>query len=129
MPEQELPPDVQALIDRHIATIEHVEVLVLLARDPAREWRVEEIANALHLDRALAGRLSRELASAELCARDAAADSYRYPLPASARQVSVATLVELYERRPVAVVRAIHNRPLRAVRSFADAFRLLRPES
>jgi len=42
MPE-ELPPAVRTLIARSITSIQKLEVLLLVAREPAREWSAQEV--------------------------------------------------------------------------------------
>jgi len=44
-----IPTEVRELLHEHVQTFEQLEVLVLLGREPEREWRLEAIASALHL--------------------------------------------------------------------------------
>ena len=125
MADNALPAEVRQLIARHLATMEQVDVLLLLARSP-EEWRSgEEIRTALRIDESgVAARTFDELCAAGLIEADGGHPvRYRYA-PSSARDSSAVELLALaYNERPVTLVRAIYARPTPA-QSFADAFRL-----
>jgi len=120
-----LPAEVRQLIARHLATMEQVDVLLLLSR-AAGQWRTgEEIRKELRIDETgVAARTFDELRGAGLVEMDAGdPPRYRYA-PANPRdQAAVDLLALAYNERPVTLVRAIYARPTPA-QSFADAFRL-----
>jgi hypothetical protein len=119
------------LIAHAIDSLEVVEVLLVLRRAPERAWSVTNVAHEL--------RLATEKAAAALAAHHAAQlltvergergeRAYRYaPATASLRDV-VDQLAIAYDTRPVTLVKALYDRPPRAVQSFADAFRLRKPD-
>jgi hypothetical protein len=122
-----LPAEVRQLIARHLATMEQVDVLLLLARAP-EEWRTaEEIRTALRVDETgVAPRTFDELRAAGLITADGGDPKrYRYA-PANPRdKAAVELLAVAYNERPVTLVRAIYARPT-PEQSFADAFRIRR---
>jgi hypothetical protein len=120
-----LPAEVRQLIARHLATMEQVDVLLLLVR-AGGEWRTaDEIRSELRLDaKGVAARTFDELCAARLIEDDGGNPvRYRYA-PADPRDRAAVDLLALaYNERPVTLVRAIYARPTPA-QSFADAFRL-----
>ncbi len=125
MTDNALPAEVRQLIARHLATMEQVDVLLLLARTPG-EWRTgEQIRADLRIaEQGVAARTFTELAAAGLIETDGATTPcYRYA-PSDARgRAAVELLALAYYEPPVTLVRAIYARPTPA-QSFADAFRL-----
>lgn len=125
MADNALPAEVRQLIARHLATMEQVDVLLLLARTP-EQWRTgEQIRTDLRIDeQGVAARTFSELSAAGLIETDGATPPcYRYA-PSNARDKAAVELLALaYNERPVTLVRAIYARPTPA-QSFADAFRL-----
>jgi hypothetical protein len=125
-PDLEISYDLRQLAARHLETMEHVEVLVLLARDDAREWSVRELASELRWDDKLAQKCVEDLVAARLLSRTRSADRgplYRFA-PAAADRDTVHALMRLYETRPLMLGRLIYDRPPTVARSFADAFRI-----
>ena len=125
MADNALPVEVRQLIARHLATMEQVDVLLLLAR-AGGQWRTtEEIRSELRLDeKGVTARTFDELRVAGLIEQDGGVPvRYRYA-PSDARDRAAVELLALaYNERPVTLVRAIYARPTPA-QSFADAFRL-----
>ena len=130
MPGIDLPVELLDLLVRQVDPMAHVEALLLLHRTPERAWRVDEAAHTLHVDetataRHLAALIEGRLLRAEV---DAGAPAYRYGPASPALHAAVDQLRVLYDTRPVSLVRALYERPPQAVRSFADAFRVRRPD-
>ncbi|HEU4563828.1 MAG TPA: hypothetical protein VFS05_04225 [Gemmatimonadaceae bacterium] len=119
-----LPKEVRELIALHLATMEHVEILLLLARDAARAWTAPAAAAELRGSIASTTAKLEALAAAGLAARDKQAEGtlYRYVPSTAALRSAVSSLADVYRLRPVTLVRAIYDRPPPAVKSFADAF-------
>jgi hypothetical protein len=120
-----IPGEVRQLVARHVTTMEHVEVLLLLARAPER-WRdVEEIRTELRLPAtALSPKVFAGLEGAGLVEADGRTPpSYRYAPATAELRRAVELLAVSYNERPVTLVRMIYERPS-AVQTFADAFRI-----
>lgn len=125
-PDLEISYDLRQLAARHLETMEHVEVLVLLARNEPREWSAAELASELRWDDKFAQKCLDDLVAARLLARVRGGDRgvvYRYA-PSAADREAVQGLVHLYETRPLMLGRLIYDRPPTVARSFADAFRI-----
>ena len=125
-----LPQDVRDLLTRHLATMEHVEVLLTLARDEARSWRAAELAAVTHTAVASVTTRLEELVAGGFASAAPAGTSgtYRYAPGTAEMRAAVSSLDEMYRTKPVTLIKAIYERPASAVQSFADAFRLRKPE-
>lgn len=125
-PDLEISYDLRQLAARHLETMEHVEVLLLLARNEPREWTVAEVGTELRWEDKLAQACLEDLVMSRLLARTRGDDggiAYRYTPNAPDRD-TVHALMRLYETRPLMLGRLIYDRPPTVARSFADAFRI-----
>jgi hypothetical protein len=118
----DIPTDVRALIDRHLISMDYVEVLLRLRRDADRAWRALEIAMELRIDAKAAEQALHDLAAAGLARSEGG--SYTYAPRGESERKAVDGLATMYNERPVTLVRALYDRPAQALRSFSDAFRI-----
>jgi len=119
----DLPALARALIDRHIHSVEQLEVLLLLRAAPDKEWTAAEVARALVSQPDTATQRLSDLAARGLVRADA--EAFRYaPDPETDR--AVAALAEAYATRRTRVVARIFSKPEESVRGFSDAFRIRR---
>jgi len=124
-----IPSEVRQLLARHAPSMEHVEVLLLLARDPSRALAVEDVRAALRLPgTALPPKTFAALEDGGLIERDASTPpAWRYAPANAALRRAVELLAIAYNERPVTLIRVIYERPS-PVQSFADAFRIRRDD-
>ena len=102
--------------------MEHVDVLVLLAKEPTHRWSASEIRERLRLAIDLPAGVFIDLVESGLIIREPGdTPRYQYQPSSSSLREAVASLIVLYEERPVTLVRTVYSRPS-AVQSFADAF-------
>ena len=118
-----VPQEVRDLLARHLATMEHVEVLLALVGDEEREWKAGEIATVSHTSAASVAARLEELVASGFALRSTDGDAYRYSPRTPEMRRSVSSLEEMYRTKPVTLIKAIYERPASAVQSFADAFR------
>ena len=125
-----LPQDVRDLLTRHLATMEHVEVLLALAGDEARSWTPGEIAAVTHTPVPSVTARLEELTASGFVSPGPSGDSntYRYAPATAEMRSAVHSLGEMYRTKPVTLIKAIYERPASAVQSFADAFRIRKAE-
>jgi DNA-binding IclR family transcriptional regulator len=120
------PDDLVRFIVRRLPTYRAVEILVHLARDPARTWTAGEIAAALAglpeggVREGLEHLVREGLVAVEGEGR------FRYAPSADELRDAVTLLVDAYDRRPVTLVRLMDSLATERIRSFADSFRLKR---
>jgi hypothetical protein len=119
MTSDDLPRGAQDLIQRCLASMDHVEVLLLLHEQPTRVRGVAQLARLARVDEPTASQVLETLVDADLVSsRDG---GYRFK-PSPANNESVEQLAHAYHVRPVTLVRAIYSRPA-PVTSFSQAFR------
>jgi hypothetical protein len=124
MSEQALPASVRALIRGPVATMAHVEALLLLRRMSPGTASVAAVATEAQLaSLPPARRCLDELVSAGF-AEAAGRDEYRYAPAREDARAAVDALAKMYNEKPVTLVRAVYARPAGPVQAFADAFRL-----
>lgn len=125
MGQPDLPPDVLDLIARHLDTMEQVEALLLLRRNPDREWQAGEVALEVHTSPEKALAALEILHKHSMVSRSAGEPrSYRYSPATPALHTAVENLEVAYNTRPVTLVKALYEYPARPIQSFADSFRL-----
>lgn len=125
MPRADIPQHVRDFIVRHIDSVQQVETLELLLREPDREWTSAQISRTLHIPPdACAKWLERFVAVGVLEQGD---EGVRHA--GKGPHVRAADdLVDLYARRRTTVIEAIYNKPSTAIQSFSDAFRMRKRE-
>lgn len=128
MTDPALPAEVWALLRGPVATMAHVEALLLLRQLAPAAGPLSAIAAKAQIGEvATMRRYLGELSSAGLLAA-ASGDTYHYAPADAQRQRAVDLLAQMYNEKPVTLVRAIYSRPAASVQAFADAFRLRRDE-
>jgi hypothetical protein len=124
-----IPPEVQALLLKHIQAVEQLEILLLLYRNHSRQWSAVEVARELRIATPSAEQRLADLQSRGfLSAKDGAPRLYSYQPATSDLDRAVSGLERAYDERRVTVLNLIFSKPLDNVRVFADAFRLRRDE-
>lgn len=110
-------------LQQRLASIEQIEIVLLLRGDPARAWSATEVAQALKMPPESAAMRLFLLASSGLLLFEAAGmPKYRYAGSDEATEVLLGELAERYENDRAAVAAAI-GAPADPIRSFADAFK------
>lgn len=122
----EISSAVRELIDRHLPSMDHVQVLLHLhhQRDGGH---AEDVARAVELQGAVVAGALRDLASSGLLEQESETGRYRLRPTGPADTLALEELDALYHKRPVTLVRALYDRPATVLRSFSDAFRLRKP--
>ena len=126
----DIPYEVTALLRRALPSMVHIEVLLLLAKDRSNSWEAASAALEVHSTPALVASALADLESARLAVAVPGSDprAYRIDTSDALAANAVASLREMYERRPVTLIRAVYERPPSAITAFADAFRVRPPE-
>ena len=122
----ELPYEVRALLQRALPSMVHVEALLLIAKAPSESFRPDAIAPRIGTTTELVAAALADLVVAKLAEQTpgTAAAEFRFAATDVSVVNAVATLQEMYDRRPVTLVKAVYDRPPNAVKAFADAFRV-----
>ena len=115
------PDAVLSFVDRHFESVEHLEILLLLAAQE-RTWSAPEIFQKIQSSQASVDQRLNALLKAGLIARENDGKFRFAPKDDEARQL-VKELAGAYKTRPVKIIETIYARKTDAVRCFADAFK------
>ena len=112
---------VLSFVDRHIESLEHLEILLLLAGQD-RAWTSAEIFQKIQSSQASVDQRLESLVTAGLLTKDGN-KNFRFSPKDEATRNIVKDLAEAYRTRRVRIIEAIYTRKSDAVRSFAEAFK------
>jgi DNA-binding Lrp family transcriptional regulator len=120
-----IPDEVKALVLEHIDSIEQLEVLLLLFRQPHHDYDSDEVCRELRISSQSCIERLRDLHARGLIERNEA--GYRFGADPE-RNRRVFALSQSYLERRVAMINLIFSKPTEKIRSFANAFRLRKDE-
>ena len=121
----DIPSDVRRFIVDHIDSVEQLEVLLLLHRNPARWWTAADVNAEIRTSLASAADRLRDLAERRLAGVEPGTlPRYRFAPVDAAVGGLVSRVAETYRKHRVAIVTLVYSKPSDAVRDLADAFRL-----
>jgi hypothetical protein len=121
--------EARRFISEYINSAEQLDVLLLLHAERARSFNAAEVSQRVFTVPAAAILRLEELTAAGLVSSDRAPDPrYRYAPSTPELAARVDVLAATHRAQRVAVVQLVYQVPRDPVRSFADAFRLRRPE-
>ncbi len=123
MLDPDIPQDVRTMIQRHLATMDHVELLMVLRGRRDESFPAAELAAQIRKPEQLVQLCLGALAEAGLVA-ELSDGTYRYAAREQTLDATAEAVVRLYDERPVTLVRLLYERPPTAVNTFADAFKL-----
>ncbi len=109
-----------------IASIPHLETMLLLQQNPGQAWNVAAIAQRIYISQAQAGAMLKELSDAGICQPVASATGDYIYAPAFAELAQlIDQLAEYYPRNLIKVTNMIHTKSAsgQRVQMFADAFK------
>jgi len=123
MTDADFPEDLCLFISDAIPTIDAAQLLVLLAQDPIRHWKVEDILQELRptviaeseIRRCLSLFLARGLVVENQDGR------FHYRPTSPDLDATVGALAKAFNQRPVTLIGIIYSRK---IQSFADAFKI-----
>ena len=124
----DLPDDVVWLVNAHLPSMEHVDLLLLLVRTSPRSLSGAQVCAVLRHDaRGTAKRLEQFVAAGLAVAEVQHGERVFSYHPAGIREeTAVKSLLDTYDVRPVSLIRFLYERPAAptAVQQFAEAFRI-----
>jgi hypothetical protein len=121
-------PDRQQ-VDRFIVdeidSVPQLEALLLFWNSRPKAWSCESMARALYVSRAVSEDILRHLAQRHLIAEVEGTDGeFAFNADTHEKERLLALLDVIYRRELVRISNMIHSKASRAVRDFANAFRL-----
>ncbi len=122
----ELPDEVLSLVHKHLASMDHVAILLALHSAPERQFTAASLAELARVTPVVAAIVLADLVAAWLIASGTGGFQFA---SGPGELAVVDQLADMYNTKPVTLVRAIYERPPSAARSFADAFRIRKSET
>lgn len=117
------PDDVKHFIERNIDSLEELEVLLFLHRQPSAAFTAEAVATSLYTNPTSTREKLRGLVQKDLADGHEREGTVSYQFKAASQKARlVDRLAPLYAERRVAVTNIIISKPLPNIQAFADAF-------
>jgi len=120
----EMPERVRQLLDRHITSVEQLELLFVLEQEPAAAFTPDTASKRIGTTAHSARIRLDELVGAGLAKESGG--SYAYAT--GSHEAAVGELRRLYATHRVRIISRIFDKPPDSVRRFADAFKLKREQ-
>jgi hypothetical protein len=127
-----LPAEVRWLVQECLPTMEHVELLLYLARHEGGTHSLREICDAISINPEVASTRMEDLVRCRLVATepdDAGEARFAYHPTGIRERHAVSALADAYSSRPVTLIRFVYERPATSLQDLADSFRLWGKES
>lgn len=123
MAQAPIPEDIRRFVLTSIASVPHLEALLLLRAEPERSWDVLQVAQRLYISERIAAGLLDDLCRSGMISRaEGAQQAYRYAPTSDSLRATIDALAELYARHLVDITNLIHSKLDRKAQQFADAF-------
>jgi hypothetical protein len=124
----EFQTEIVAFIQRYIRSVEHLEILLLLAREPLRPWTPEAVYEIIKSNHASVQQRLRELCHDELVVvENSTSATYHFRSEDKALAALVADLAIVYKERPIRVLQIIYPGADKG-QGFANAFKFRRKD-
>lgn len=124
----ELSNDLRRFINS-IASIPHLEIMLLLQQSPKQVWSVTAISQRVYVSQTHAGGMLEDLCDAGICRSvSSEAGEFIYAPAFPELEQLIDQLADFYPRHLIEVTNMIHAKsgPGRRVQMFADAFKFLK---
>lgn len=123
----EFPAELEHFIAQNIESLAQLEALLLLHKDPDRQWDCASLSQQLYISPDMCGGIVGDLERRGFIGQ-VDEGRFRYHAPAAEADRLISELDALYQQRRVAVITLIYSKPVKKVQTFADAFRLRKEE-
>ncbi len=121
MPKSDIPADVRRFLLTQIASVPHLEALMLMRTSAPARWSAAELAARLYVRSAIAAAVLEDLHGAQLLHSEADG-TYGFVLPPGPLVEVIDTLAMMHGTHLVEITMLIHAKLDRKAQQFADAF-------
>ena len=118
-----IPEELRRFILTSVASVPHLEAVLLLRSGAESPWYVPEVARRLYMPEKAAAELLADLHASGILERDESTGSYRYEPPSEELRQIIEQLSEAYSKNLIGVTDLIHAKTGKKARIFADAFK------
>lgn len=120
-----IPKDIRDFLGQHISTIEQLEILLFLYRQPGKACSGDTVAQQLGLAHPLVARCLDDLKkSGQVCLVAPQQGLYQACSDNEPQLQFMHRLAQIYSERRVTIINLIFSRHLDRIRAFADSFKL-----
>jgi hypothetical protein len=123
----DIPDEVRRLVQGHLPTMDHLEILLYLVRKAPEGRTIPEIVEAVSTQAETVADKLTDLVESRLVVTKAGVYRYRVAPDDLTQTLAVQGLLYAYNTLPVALIRLMYERPTYAAHLFANAFRLRKP--
>jgi hypothetical protein len=125
MAENEIPSDLVSFLEKHIKSVEQLEILLLLHSLPQTAFAIEAIVETIRSSRYSVENRLQDLCDSKLVKRiQAAPPRYQFDPEDPAATQFIKRLGTAYNEKRVRLIEQIYSSTSRSIQSFADAFKL-----
>ena len=128
MGERGIPRYVRAFITEHLSSMAQLEVLLLLRENADRGYSSDEVGETLRIDPQWAAAELTRLHREGLLSFDDEAATYRFAPVRPELERTVDGLAKAFATHRVSVITLLFSTPSDGIGSFADAFKIRRPD-
>lgn len=129
MADSPIPNDVLQFIDRHVTSIDQLEILLLLRGRSERTWSAAEVSQELRSNADAAGQRLQSLRLSGVLVQVTDSDGlYRYEPESPALDALIGQLDQCYRDYRLRVIERVFKKP-DGLQTFADAFRIKKERS
>jgi hypothetical protein len=123
----DIPEEVRRLVQGHLPTIDHLEILLYLVRKAPEGRTIPEILEAVSTQAKTVADKLANLVESRLVVTEHGVYRYRDAPDDLTQKLTVQGLLYAYNTLPMAVIRLVYEHPTYAAHLFANAFRLRKP--
>lgn len=123
----EITKEIEHFIRDNIHSFEQLEVLLLVAGAPQKEWTAIEVSEKLYRQAdSVASRLEDLRTRGILSVREHSGQLFYHYVPTAQLDDVIQSVESAYQVRKDAIIRLIFDRPPDSLKVFSDAFRIRR---
>jgi hypothetical protein len=123
----DIPEEVRRLVQGHLPTMDHLEILLYLVRRTPEGRTIPEILAAVSTQAETVADKLADLVESRLVVTEDGVYRYRDAPDDLTQKLAVKGLLDAYNALPMALIRLVYERPAYAAHLFANAFRLRKP--
>jgi predicted transcriptional regulator len=118
--------DVVAFLDANVESFEQLELLRMLGEAREKEWQIAALAKEVQVDAPTATRHLAALCGRGLITRVATGSesAYRFGCQTPELEQKLVDTLQVYNERPVSMIKLVYAQASNPLRAFADAFRV-----
>jgi hypothetical protein len=123
----DIPEEVRRLVQEHLPTVDHLEILLYLVRKAPEGRTIPEILETVTIPTETVADKLADLVESRLVITEHGVYRYRDAPDDLTQNLAVHGLLDTYNALPMALIRLVYERPTYAAHLFANAFRLRKP--